>query len=112
VAVPGAPNGQYSYSHQSAQATPGSASVTDAATPVTATDPLAVMQQLGLVESDAPASAIAADAVTAAQPNLAEIRRLLKRKSELMATGAYTATDALILKIDKRVAELGGVVVG
>jgi hypothetical protein len=39
---------------------------------------------------------------------LSEIRRLLRRKSELLATGAYTRSDPLIQRIDDRVAQLAG----
>lgn len=43
-----------------------------------------------------------------AQPHLSEIRRLLRRKSELLATGAYERNDPLIQRIDDRVAQLAG----
>jgi len=43
-----------------------------------------------------------------AQPNLNEIKRLLRRKSELVATGAYSREDPLIVRIEQRVMELAG----
>lgn len=41
-----------------------------------------------------------------AQPNLGEIKRLLRRKSELIASGAYGRDDPLIARIEARVMEL------
>jgi len=42
------------------------------------------------------------------QPHLAEIKRLLRRKSELVASGAYSRDDPLIVRIEQRVMELAG----
>ncbi len=39
---------------------------------------------------------------------VAEIRRLLRRKSELLSTGAYERHDPLIARIEARVAQLAG----
>ncbi len=38
----------------------------------------------------------------------AEVQRLLRRRAELLATGAYAQDDALIQRIEAKVAELGG----
>eukprot|EP00798_Chlamydomonas_sp_ICE-L_P005676 gene5676-3536_t len=40
--------------------------------------------------------------------SMAEVRRLLRRKAELLQTGVYCRTDALIVRIDQRVQQLAG----
>lgn len=74
----------------------------------TLSDPLAVMRQLGLVGCDPASDAALLAGPSVPQPHLAEITRLLRRKSELLGTGAYEAGDPLIAAIEARVAQLAG----
>jgi hypothetical protein len=68
----------------------------------------ALLAQIEQQQQGAAAGRVSVSTASTAPGNANEIRRLLRRKSELLATGAYERSDPLIARIEARVAQLAG----